>query len=594
MKPRENFFSNLGLKGKFIVVYIIIVTVLLAMTGFIYFKTTSDVLYNMVTTDTTDILVKNNLIIDQKLGLLNEYANGLMVDNDLAGYLDTYHRAENIFDIYNLDRSITTLLNKYFLYSGEVFSTNLVTKRTVFGQTAYPTILPVEHFQDTEVYRKAAEAHGKTVWIPTYDFFKMFGQQYIPSKHNLYQYVFSAAKMIRTFDDDYVVLVLNFSDDIYKNIFATSSRYLKGDSFVVAPDSTVVFHSDRALLGTKLDTPWLNAALEKRSGFNTVQIDGKSYIVCFDTSVKTGWLSGVVLEKKVLMEDYIKIIVRNMLLILAFLVVLPLIVVMFISGSILSPMESLRRGMKESGQGRFDTEVRESGSKELRQLIRRFNTMNGRIQQLIRENYEAIIMKKEAELNAYNLQLNPHFLSNSLNMINLELIRIKEYELSDMVVELSEMMDYTLKASSHLVSFKDDWKHTHNYLKVMQRRHNKQFEVQYDIEPELYRYSVPKFFLQPLVENSIVHGFENLRYMGVLRINGFIRDGKRVFIVEDNGKGIDEYTKNRILNGDENKAVGINNIRYRIKYVYGDEYEITIESEPYVSTKVTVVLPLES
>ena len=592
MKIGENLFGRLGLKGKFIILYIIIVTFLLTMTGFIYFKTTSNVLYNIVTADTVDLLVKNNLIVDQKLGLINEYANGLMVDNDLSNFLDTYNNAKNIYDIYNLDRSISQLLNKYFLYTGEIFSTNLVTKRTIFGQTAYPTIIPVENFKNTDVYRLAVEAHGKTVWIPTYDFFKMFSQKYIPSVDATYQKVFSAVKLVKAFEDDYAILVLNFSDDIYKKAFTSTNKYLKGDYLVVSPDGTIVSHSDQTLIGTALHAPWLNNALKKKSGFSTIQVDGKSYIVCFDPSLKTGWLSGVVLERKVLMEDYIKIIIGNMLLILAFLVVIPLIVIMLISSSILSPMDSLRRGMKESGQGRFDIEIKESGSRELRQLIRRFNTMNSRIQQLIRENYEIIIMKKEAELNAYNLQLNPHFISNSLNIINLELIKNREYDLSDMVVELSQMMDYTLKSSAHLVPFKEDWEHTSNYIKVMQRRYSKQFEAEYDIKPQLFEYSVPKFFLQPLIENSIAHGFENISYKGIIRVLAFIKDDKRYFIVEDNGKGIDEYTKNRILN-DENKSVGINNIRYRIKYVYGDEYEILIESEPYVSTKITVVLPLD-
>lgn len=590
MDLRDNYFSRLGLKGKFIVLYIITVAFILAMTGYIYFKTTSNILYNVVTANTVDLLVKNNSIIDQKLELINEYANGLMVDNDLSGYLDAYHRAQNVFQIYNLDRNVSQLLNKYFLYTGEIFSTNLVTGKTVFGQTTYPTVIPVDNFDKTDVYRLAAEARGKTAWVPTYDFFKMFSQQYIPSADASYGKVFSAVKMVRSFEDDYVVLVLNFSDEIFRKLFTSTNRYLKGEYFVISPDGTVVSHSDKALLGTKMDTPWLQSAIRKKTGFDIVQTEDKSMIVCYDTSYKTGWLLGVILERNVLMEDYIRIILKNMLIILAFLVLVPLVVIMFISSGILSPMESLRRGMKESGQGRFDIEVKERGSRELRQLIRRFNTMNSHIHQLIRENYKAIIMKKEAELNAYNLQLNPHFISNSLNIINLELLQNKEYDLSDMVVELSQMMDYTLKTSAHLVPFKEDWEHTLNYIKVMRRRYKNQFELEYDIEPRLFEYSVPKFFLQPLVENSIMHGFENIGHRGIIRISGFVKDGRRYFIVEDNGKGIDEYTKNRILN-DEDKSVGINNIRYRIKYVYGDEYEISIGSEPYVSTKVTVVLP---
>jgi len=591
MKFKSNFFSNLGLKSKFIIIYFVIVAFILSMIAILYYSTTNRILYNIVANDTVDILKKINLVVDKKFELIREYSNGLLVDNDLMNYLDTYYATDNVIEIYEVDRYVSKLLKKYFLYSNEIFSTNLVTKRTVFGQTAYPTIIPVENFEKTEVYRLAVEARRKTVWIPTYDFFEMFSQKYVPSVNTPYQKVFSAVKLIDRQGDDYAILVLNFSDDIFRKNFPVTSNYANAKYLVVSPDGTIVSHSDQTLLGTKLEEEWLKDAIRERSGYKTAEIDGKSYIICFDTSEETGWLSCLVLEKKMLMKDYVRIITRNMLLILAFLSFIPLIIIMFISRSILNPMESIRRGMKESAHGNFNVSLKETGSKELRKLIRGFNAMNAHIQNLIRENYEMIIMKKEAELNAFNLQLNPHFISNSLNLINLELIKKGEYELSDMVAQLSEMMHYTLKSSDFLVPFEEDWRHTLNYVNVMQRRHNNQFEAYYNIDPKLYQYTVPKFFLQPLVENSVVHGFEGISYKGVIKISAFIEDNKRYFIIEDNGKGIDENTKRRILS-DENKSIGINNIRYRIKYIYGDEYEISIESVPFVRTKITVVLPL--
>jgi len=591
MKSKEGFLSILGLKSKFIIIYALIVAFILTMTAVLYYTTTNKILYNIVTNDSVALLDKINQVIDQKFELISEYSNGLKVDNDLLNYLDKYYATDNVVQIYEVDRYISQLLNKYFLYSNEIFSINLVTKRTVFGQTAYPTIIPVDNFEKTDVFRLALEAHGKTVWIPTYDFFEMFSQRHVPSIDVPYQKMFSAVKLVNKHEDDYAVLVLNLSDDIYRKNFSKLSNYVNGKYLVVAPDGTIVSHSDQTLLGTTLDEEWLSSAFIKKSGYKSIELDGESYIVCFDTSEKTGWLLCLILEKDMLMKDYVKIIMRNMLLILAFLILIPLIVIMFISKSILNPIELIRKGMKESAQGNFNISIREAGAKELRKLIRGFNTMNSHIQNLIRENYEMIIMKKEAELNAYNLQLNPHFISNSLNLINLELIKRGEYDLSDMVAELSEMMHYTLKSSGNLVSFEEDWQHTLSYIKVMQRRHNKQFEVHCNIDPELYKYTVPKFFLQPLVENSVVHGFEGINYKGTIRISAFIKDNKRYFTIEDNGKGIDESTKNKILN-DENKSIGINNIRYRVKYIYGDEYEISIDSAPYALTKITVVLPL--
>lgn len=107
---------------------------------------------------------------------------------------------------------------------------------------------------------------------------------------------------------------------------------------------------------------------------------------------------------------------------------------------------------------------------------------------------------------------------------------------------------------------------------------------------EILEYSVPKFFLQPLIENALVHGFSNIDYMGILKIDAYLKDGNSYFVVEDNGSGIDQSIIDSIYN-DKGKAVGINNVRYRIKYVYGDQYEMKIVSVPNQRTNFTIVIP---
>lgn len=586
--------KNIGLNGKFLIVYFLVMVCLIALIGTVYYQTTSSILYDVTSTDNVNLLKKDNMIFDQRLELISEYSNGLMVDSDLEEYLNLYQKASTQYDIISLDRPISSLLNKYFLYSGEIFSTHIITKKIDYGQvsglTTLPNIIPAEHFKDTDIYKMAVEAKGKTVWVPTYDFFEMFSQNYIASTDLSYQKNFSATKLIKTFDGDYAILLINFLDTFFTSIFDSNLTYENSQYFIVTPEGHVVTHSEKSLIGKTTEFPWLSDALKNKSGYLNMDIDGGSYIICYDVSKVTGWVAGIILDRNVLMQLYIKDLVKNLLIILAILITIPLIVIMFISKKILHPMKLLRQGMSESGKGHFSNQIPETGAKEFQQLIRKFNKMNNRIRQLIRENYKAVILKKEAELNAYNLQLNPHFISNSLNIINLELIQKKEYELSDMVVELTQMMEYTLNTHTNLVPFKDDWNHTYNYLKVMQRRYKNKFEVQYNIQPEILEYSVPKFFLQPLIENALVHGFSNIDYMGILKIDAYLKDGNRYFVVEDNGSGIDQSIIDSIYN-DKGKAVGINNVRYRIKYVYGDQYEMKIISVPNQSTNFTIVLP---
>lgn len=599
MKPKLNnsFNNKIGLKGKFLITYSLVMICSLVLIEFAYYKTTNNILYNIIVKDAVHLVKKNNIIIDQRLNLINNYANGLMVDSDLMSYLDMYEQASTSYDIISLDRPISSLLNKYFLYSDEIFSTHIITSKIsygqVSGQSSLPNIIPAEHFKNNAIYKMAMEGNGKTVWVPTYDFFDMFSQEYIHSSELSYQKNFSATKLIETFNNDYAILLINFPDTFFTNVFDDNPALENSQYLITTPEGHIVTHSNEFYTATTISIPWIPNTLKNKSGYEDVEIEGDSYIVCYDTSKVTGWISAIILDKKALTKFYIKDLGKNSLIILAILILIPLIIVVFISMKILYPLTLLQNGMYESGKGHFQNQISEIGSMEFRQLIRHFNEMNNRITQLIQKNYEVVILKKEAELNAYNLQLNPHFISNSLNIINLELIQKKEYELSDMVVVLTQMMEYTLNTDMNLVPFKDDWNHTHNYIKIMQRRYKNKFDVQYNIQPEILEYNVPKFFIQPIIENTLIHGFSNINYKGLIKVDAVIKDGYRYFTIEDNGSGIDKAKIVDIFSY-KNKTIGINNIRYRIKYVYGDQYDISINSIPNQSTKIVITLPLFS
>ncbi len=465
-----------------------------------------------------------------------------------------------------------------------------MTKRMSYGPIRSSNIIPAANFPQSNVYREAMNGEGETVWIPTYHFFEEYSQDYIPSENASYEKVFSAAKLIQKFDNDYAILVINFWDDVYSDVFSTSDFSSKGPYFIISPDGTVISHTNPTYAGAKLNYGWLDEAFRNKSGVEQLKLDGDDFIMCYDVSNVTGWMAGVIVRRSTLMEEFIQDISGNLAFIFIILTILPLIVVMLISNGVLQPLDALRKGIKASGSGDFDNPVPESGFSEIRRLIRRFNRMNTRIRQLIRENYEMVILKKEAELNAYNLQLNPHFILNSLNIINLALIQKGEDDLSDMVIELSQMMDYTLNTKDSLVVFSQDWTHTENYLKIMQRRYKNKFVFYAEIDPNLLETSVPKFFLQPFVENCIVHGFESLPYQGVIRITAKTDGDHRIFMIEDNGSGIDGRTLQKIYTCPE-ESIGIHNIQFRLQCIYGEKCSMEIQSEPHISTRIIIKIP---
>ena len=215
--------------------------------------------------------------------------------------------------------------------------------------------------------------------------------------------------------------------------------------------------------------------------------------------------------------------------------------------------------------------------------------------ELLRQ-HQMVILREKQELSMYNLQVNPHFVLNSLNIINLELLKKGEDDLSEMISKMASIMDYTLNTQAVMVPFWMDWEHTLAYMDIMRKRYGGQFTYRLDIQPDLREQLIPKFLLQPLIENAILKGNRNVS--GPFRIEihaGRCPEGM-LFEVTDNGKGISEEKRREILDKKPSEgaqhAGGINNVRYRIQCIYGEQYDISIESEPYVKTRIIIRLPL--
>lgn len=582
--------STLGLQMKFVISYCLAVSLLCGLVGFVYYKTTSDALYDMVTRDSLTILQKNNQIIDQQLENVENYANSFVADDSLDEYITEYWNARSVYEYYRLDRSVTRLLHNYFSSSPSIFSAYVMTRQISYGELFGSNIIPVQNFPQSRIYQAAVEGGGKTVWFPTYNFFTEYGQAAINPETDPYRNVFSAAKLIRQTPEDYVILVLNFQDDVYTQIFETQFVEYESSYLVITPDGQVVCRDSASCPDFSDDPSVFEEAFHTGSGYTLLEFGGEPFIVCYDVSNVTGWLSMWIIPQGTLVNQFIRSMVRNLTVILVILILLPLILILFMNQKLLKPLESLRAGIQKTGKGNFQTVVKVQGFAEIRSLIQSFNESNEKIDHLIKENYESRILIKEAELAARDLQLNPHFILNTLNLISLELIQDGNDELCETISALSRVIEYTLRTRSLLVPFSLDLDNTQNYLRVMQKRYREIFSVKYEIDQSLLDTQVPKLFLQPLVENSIRHGFASVSRNGLIVVRAQKRGPDRIFEVEDNGCGFSDDALREIQ--DKNSPhIGINNIRYRIQYLYGAEYNLDILPVQPHGALIRIVLP---
>lgn len=212
---------------------------------------------------------------------------------------------------------------------------------------------------------------------------------------------------------------------------------------------------------------------------------------------------------------------------------------------------------------------------------------------LIHKVYVEEIARKEYEMKALQAQINPHFLYNSLSLINWRAIRLRAPEISEMAQLLSTFYRTTLNKGDNMIRVSDEILNVQSYLRIQLIMHSNSFEADYRIEDEILSCRMPNLMLQPLIENAILHGIENREEGGGnICVTGRREQDCIVFQVQDNGVGIPPERLPLLLQT-QSKGYGLKNVNDRARLMYGPEYGLTIDSTVQVGTKVTLRIPVD-
>ena len=262
--------------------------------------------------------------------------------------------------------------------------------------------------------------------------------------------------------------------------------------------------------------------------------------------------------------------------------------------SIVQPVSELSNEMRNVTLEPITIKVEETAPYEIQNIQDGFNRMTDRIQKLVEENQEKEYAKHVEELKALQLQINPHFLSNTLNTIKFMAQVSKHEGIRQMTEYLMKIMDCTFRNHDGVHSLKEEVSMLEAYIYIMKIRYAESFTVYINLDKACEHIEIPKLLLQPFVENAICHGMEEDVENGEIHIDILLDEGIKITI-EDNGKGISEEMQKRISNGYENKSgrIGINNVIRRLNLFYGDKVHFEISSEVKKGTKVMIDIPME-
>ena len=278
-----------------------------------------------------------------------------------------------------------------------------------------------------------------------------------------------------------------------------------------------------------------------------------------------------------------------LLIILLFIFAISFVVSYLTSGSIIKSLDTLINAMKMSKFGELKTiENHNSSNSELNEAINAYNNMVKNIDNLIEYNNNYIETLKKYEFNILQMQIKPHFLYNTLNLIQYLAKENKPDDVTYLIKNLSKFYRTSLHTKGDFVKIENELEHISYYVAIENVKHDNSINLDIDISEDIMNFSIPKITLQPLIENSINHGIlEKDPPCGTISVKAKKENDDIYIYIRDDGVGISPHKIKEIKNGNTNR-IGILNTDKRLKLFFGNEYGLTIEGKENEYTLVTI------
>lgn len=522
-------------------------------------------------------------IMDQVNLNLNSYLKGMMEISDLIRSnlnSETYHNRDDLANLLNVTSKIRKDIVTMAVYSndGELILSNpkgtydknfTVTEQDWFKTS---TVKPVDYiFLPPHVQRLFEE---KRPWVV------------------------SLCRGVTFYDNDkpvtWITMVdMNFStiEQLCKQVSLGKRGYV----YIVDKSGNIIYHPQQQIIYAGLKTENIPEALSKQPGSYFDNFQGERRIMTIKNISYTDW--------KMVGISYVDELVPNkrnfnnfILFISLFGIAFEILASLFISAKISQPIKRLENQMKRVENGDFDINLEVKGEDEVKRLSKAFNLMVAKIRQLMSQIIKEQEDKRKSEFKALQAQINPHFLYNTLDSI-VWMNENRNYEgVTTMVSALAKFFRVSISKGHEIINVDDEIAHARSYLIIQKIRYKDKFDFTINAQPEILGCKTLKLILQPIIENAIYHGINQLQEKGEIRITASIEDNNIIFRVIDNGYGIKPEILKSILHqeskNEHNSGVGLKNVNERIKLCYGNEYGLEIDSELDVGTTVSIRIPL--
>lgn len=294
--------------------------------------------------------------------------------------------------------------------------------------------------------------------------------------------------------------------------------------------------------------------------------------------------------------------IRNIFV--AVMIVLLIVLAIFINQIVqhlLKQFYEILKSIRKVQKGDLNVTIENCGRDEMGELGTQINTMLARIRQLMDDNLKREMLAKNSEIRALQNQINAHFIYNVLESIKMMAEIDEEYAISDAVTSLGKLLRYSMKWVSGNVLVEQELEYIKNYMALINLRFDYEIYLSLNIPDIILKQEIPKMSLQPIVENAIYHGIEQMAEDTNIYIKGFLDGDDCLIEITDAGKGMSEEQVEKLRlkisgeidsNGGSGNGIGLKNVQDRIHIAFGEQYGIEIASKLGCYTKIIVRIPV--
>jgi two-component system, sensor histidine kinase YesM len=583
---------------RLVVGFILIAFIPVLAVGSVSYASGSRAVYNKMSRSIAQIMEEIGVNLGYQLqAIINdgtEIAYSELAQSALIDYAKMNGQEKN-----NMETMLSAYINKKYVFVDRVAEITLYTTHMGRVNAYGPSdirFVPKKNNLDTLI-RRARDLDGKCLWVaagPEYE-------QGLASKVLKDRQSIVLARAVKSLRDGAQIgyIIMRIDARQFHNVYANIDIGTGTRMFIVNSENKVISSSGPyARFAAQYPDPMLlrHIAASGKKSFDYHDGD-HSCLATFSAVEQADWYIVALVEFSYLYSES-----RDLLWIILAIGALCLFFALCVSyavySSIMTPVNQLVFGIKSFKNGQMDITINDSGNDEISELNQRFNEMAANTRLLIENIKENELQKRELEIRALQAQINPHFMANALNTVTYIASLKKQTNIVKIIDSILTLMNACMRNDSSLASVEEEITFLKSYMTIQETRLFGGFSVQYSIDPAIYPLLIPRFLLQPVVENALIHGIEPSGKSGVIVLKGYRLDKRLHFSVTDNGGGMSRELIDQLLRADSSQdrerlsGIGISNVQNRIKLLYGPEFGLEINSVEGVFTTVDIYLPV--